>query len=122
MATNSSLFLAKIYPRLLIFGSKVCHQQDNRSFHFGIRKFLVCARCTGIYIGQLVGFVLYFVYVPSVFLCVVLAMPMILDGFTQLSTIYESTNGRRLFTGLLFGYAAISMAMHFIIIVISTVR
>lgn len=114
MAINSNLFLVKIYPRLLISGSKVCHQQDRRSFHFGIRKYPVCARCTGIYAGQLIGIVLYFTYVPSLYLCLALAIPMIVDGFTQLRTSYESTNNRRLITGLLFGYAAISVVIQII--------
>ena len=31
-------------------------------------------------------------------------LPLILDGSVQLLTRYESTNSRRAFTGLLFGY------------------
>lgn len=115
MAINSNLFLVKIYPRLLISGSKLCHQQDGRSFHFGIRKYPVCARCTGIYVGQLIGIVLYFTYVPSLYLCLAIAIPMIVDGFTQLRTSYESTNNRRLITGLLFGYAITTIAIYCII-------
>ena len=30
--------------------------------------------------------------------------PMVLDGVIQMKTAYESRNGRRLWTGLLFGY------------------
>ncbi len=35
----------------------------------------------------------------------ILLIPMLLDGIIQLRTTYESTNWKRLLTGLLFGYA-----------------
>lgn len=41
-------------------------------------------------------------------------IPMILDGFIQLKTRYESTNPRRLVTGFFFGYSII------VLLVIST--
>ncbi len=116
MVTNSNPFITRIYPKLLITGNKVCHQLDDRSYHFGVRKFPVCARCTGIYIGQLLGIVLYFAYIPSLkpslYLCLALAIPMIVDGITQLRSKYESTNNRRLITGLLFGYAIVTIAIY----------
>lgn len=49
-------------------------------------------------------------YVASVFITfwwvyAILALPLVIDGLAQLMTRYESTNRRRLFTGLLFGFA-----------------
>jgi uncharacterized membrane protein len=38
-------------------GYAICHRIDGRSFHLGDRQFPLCARCTGIYLGVLVGFV-----------------------------------------------------------------
>ena len=36
-------------------GSVVCHQIPERSFYWGAVQFPVCARCTGLYLGGVVG-------------------------------------------------------------------
>jgi uncharacterized membrane protein len=36
-------------------GYAVCHRIDERSFHIGDRPISLCARCTGMYLGALVG-------------------------------------------------------------------
>ena len=36
-------------------------------------------------------------------------IPLIIDGFVQLKTQYQSTNARRFVTGVLFGYGLVSM-------------
>jgi uncharacterized membrane protein len=36
-------------------GSLICHQQSDRSFHYGTAQFPVCARCYGLYGGGVVG-------------------------------------------------------------------
>jgi uncharacterized membrane protein len=36
-------------------GALVCHQRPERSFHGRDAQFPVCARCTGLYVGALVG-------------------------------------------------------------------
>jgi uncharacterized membrane protein len=36
-------------------GSLVCHQQPDRSFHYGGSQLPVCARCVGLYIGGFAG-------------------------------------------------------------------
>jgi len=38
-------------------GYAVCHRIDLRSFHLGTRALPLCARCTGMYLGALVGIV-----------------------------------------------------------------
>ncbi len=48
-------------------------------------------------------------YLPSVWTALTLMIPMLIDGFVQLLTAYESTNVRRLLTGLLFGYALMAL-------------
>jgi uncharacterized membrane protein len=42
----------------LFFGA-TCHQMAERSFHLFGHPFAVCARCTGIYFGFLLGTILY---------------------------------------------------------------
>lgn len=109
MATSFNRFIINnVYPRTLLWGSKTCHQADDRSFHIGIRKFPVCARCTGIYVGALVSIVLSF-WQQSPILFAAMLLPMILDGTIQYLTKYRSTNSKRFVTGVVFGYGAVGL-------------
>src|SRR5512140_118546 len=38
-------------------GYAVCHRIDARSFHLGDRQLPLCARCSGMYLGAVVGIV-----------------------------------------------------------------
>ena len=84
----------------IIFG---CHCRDDRSFHYHGKKFPICARCTGELLGILAGIVVCCFYLPSVPVLIAVLLPLVTDGLVQLKTAYESTNLRRLVTGLLFG-------------------
>lgn len=78
-------------------------------------KFGVCARCTGMYSGLLIGLLVSELLlqwrIPKV-IPILLMLPMILDGgvqtiayiFAPEQGFYESNNVRRLLTGLLFGF------------------
>lgn len=101
-----SVLVKRIYPfslRCCLYLG--CHQLSERSFHIGIRQFPLCARCTGIYLALTIGLIASLVYLPSLLLCAIIMLPMVVDGFTQLLTSYESSNFKRLSTGLFFGYA-----------------
>jgi uncharacterized membrane protein len=37
-------------------GYAICHRIDVRSFHLGARQLPLCARCTGMYLGAMLGF------------------------------------------------------------------
>jgi uncharacterized membrane protein len=37
------------------FGSVICHQRPERSFHLGAAQLPVCARCFGLYAGAVLG-------------------------------------------------------------------
>ena len=50
-----------------------------------------------------------FFWLPSPLAAALLLIPLILDGFIQLKTVYESTNLRRVVTGFLFGYGLVSL-------------
>ena len=52
-------------------------------------------------------------YLPSWWLVLVLMVPMVADGCIQLKTRYESTNLRRLLTGIPFGYSLVAMFVLF---------
>src|SRR5512135_3248394 len=38
-------------------GYSVCHRIDARSFHIGNRQLPLCVRCTGMYLGAMLGLV-----------------------------------------------------------------
>lgn len=100
---------AWLYKWLPIFFG--CHCRDDRSFHWHGRKFPICARCTGELAGMIlaVGFLWH---LPPVWLAAVLLVPLVVDGFVQLLTPYESTNPRRFVTGLAFGFGFLTLFVH----------
>lgn len=106
-----------LYKWLPIFFG--CHCRADRSFFINGRQFPICARCTGELVGMVFGAFSCFFYLPPVWAAAVLMIPMITDGFIQLKTAYESTNTRRLITGILFGYALVAL---FVISTAATLR
>ncbi|WP_300859758.1 DUF2085 domain-containing protein [uncultured Clostridium sp.] len=92
-------FLMKYLP--LIFG---CHCKADRSFYFKEKQFPICARCSGELLGILLSIFLYKFYKLNILFSFIFILPLLVDGFYQLLTKYESTNIKRLITGILFGY------------------
>lgn len=83
-----------------------CHRIPERSFFFRGKQFPICARCTGILIGYLFGIVYFLLFGTISFLfALLLLVPLMVDGFGQFVGKWESTNVRRLFTGLSAGIA-----------------
>ena len=93
-----------------------CHCRDERSFHFHGKKFPICARCTGELVGIVFSLFSCFFFRLNIIICAVLLIPMIVDGFMQSLTAYESNNLKRFITGILFGYG---LCMLFIISLIA---
>ena len=54
--------------------------------------------------GILVSLFSCFFFRLSIPVSILILLPMIVDGFVQLKTSYESNNRRRFVTGFLFGY------------------
>lgn len=92
-----------------------CHRRVDRSFQIRGRHFPVCARCTGLYLG-LIGSCAFAVSHRSMmsigFACL-LALPTTIDGTGQAMGAWESTNLRRLWTGILGGLALSSGLVFF---------
>jgi len=103
-----------------------CHQRPDRSFFIKGIQFPLCARCTGVFIGQITA-ILFFIfgYKPDLTLCIISSSIMFLDWFLQYKFNIESTNLRRLFTGFLGGigltgiYYLIAITLYIYICVIS---
>lgn len=88
----------------LLQGLFVCHRLPDRSFFYRGKQFPICARCTGILIGYLIG-ILYAIFYGKIalYFSIILLIPLIIDGSVQLAGKWKSTNRRRLLTGILAG-------------------
>lgn len=87
-----------------------CHQMPERSFFYKGKQFPVCARCTGVFFGQLTAVLLVLSQklLPVKWAAVFLAA-MGVDWGIQETGIKESTNIRRLITGFLGGFGLFSL-------------
>ncbi|WP_053482486.1 DUF2085 domain-containing protein [Lysinibacillus sp. FJAT-14745] len=90
----------------------LCHRLPSRSFFYRGVQFPICARCTGICIGYVIGIILALYKVPPFFYALILTIPMIIDGTGQLFNKWLSTNYRRLVTGILGGIGIVFMVLH----------
>jgi uncharacterized membrane protein len=87
-----------------------CHGIPERCFYLWNVPMPICARCTAIYVGLILSFVVYLILprmreqVARMVLYAAL-VPMAVDGLTQLAGLRLSTNSLRLETGLLVGVA-----------------
>ena len=99
----------KFWLKLMKFGRLTkCHQIPERSFFINGYQFPVCARCTGFYIMFLIYFIYtYFFYVNYnhflILFSILLLIPAVVDGTSQLKGLRESNNYLRFFTGLIGG-------------------
>lgn len=107
--------------KLDVLGFGVCHQIVSHSFTIGGHPLPVCARCTGIYLGAMVGLGLLTLLRPRaaglpsplmITVLVIMFLTMAADGvnstFQSLpggSGLWETTNVLRIFTGTLAGTA-----------------
>ncbi|MFT3984473.1 MAG: DUF2085 domain-containing protein [Lachnospiraceae bacterium] len=87
-----------------------CHQLPERSFFYKGKQFPVCARCTGVSIGQLLSILVNMRFRRGSLLLSVLALScMGADWLIQETGIKESTNRRRLITGMLGGFGLFNL-------------
>lgn len=81
-----------------------CHQLPERSFFYQGKQFPVCARCCGVFLGQLAAVLLFLCRRPlSGRSCGFLLCVMGTDWSLQELGVRESTNWRRLLTGFCGG-------------------
>ena len=86
-----------------------CHQIPERSFFYKGKQFPVCARCTGVIMGQLFAILLGMFREISFGLSLFLLSIMGMDWGIQTLKIKESTNWRRLVTGVFGGFGFYSL-------------
>lgn len=114
----------KLWAFFMRLGNRCgCHQREDRSFFIGKWQFPVCSRCTGILLGQIICIIIYIfgIRIPM-YISIVFLFLMFLDWYIQYKKIKESTNIRRLITGLLAGIAQVAILANFIIFIINIVK
>jgi uncharacterized membrane protein len=87
-------------------GFSFCHRRKDRSIRISGYTFPLCARCTGLWLGFVMGLLVRVagLHIPLI-LAFVLMLPLAVDGLTQLAGYRESNNRLRLLSGVLFGIA-----------------
>ena len=99
--------------RLLLSHHPPQHSNRTVILHWGRHRFRVCSRCLGFVLGFLTAFLLGpAVNLPvwdwwfAIWLVLVSPMPAIVDFHGQLMVSWESTNLRRILTGMILGIGA----------------
>jgi len=116
----------RVLVKTRLIGYAVCHQLPDRSFHVAGEQLPLCARCSGTFMGAIVGFTMLTLWgrrraaglpptaVAVTLVCFVAAMGV--DGinsyltfFRGLPHLYQPQNWLRLTTGMLTGIALSSI-------------
>ncbi len=96
-----------------------CHRMPERCLHFKGKPMLVCARCFAMLLGYFfTPIALAFNMVVPLWVPIIMAMPLLIDGFTQRWKWRNSSNLVRFITGILFGIGQsllISIVVHYIV-------
>ncbi|AKA44382.1 DUF2085 domain-containing protein [Paenibacillus polymyxa] len=81
-----------------------CHRRPDRSLHIHGKPMMLCARCTSVLLGYAISPIMVGFHIKtSYFWIVVLLLPLLIDGYTQLWKWRKSNNVLRLLTGFSFG-------------------
>jgi uncharacterized membrane protein len=92
-----------------------CHQLPERSFFCRGRQFPICSRCTGILLGYLLGMIYAFLFGSiSWYFAILMILPLVVDGYLQFIHVWQSTNIRRLWTGILAGIGTDFILYHIV--------
>lgn len=93
-----------------------CHQIPERSFKIKKKKFPLCSRCTGIFLGQILMIILILFEINfSLLISLILLGILFLDWFFQHTTKFDSKNTGRFITGIIGGIGLINL--YYLIIV-----
>ena len=104
----------KQWIRLMELGEMLgCHQMPERSFFIKGFQFPVCARCTGVILSAIISTIIFFKKRLPIGLCLSMSSVMLLDWGMQYLKIKESTNSRRLITGLIGGFGYSTLHLYF---------
>ena len=108
--------LHAFYPFLKISYGRVCHQAPFKSFSVNGWQFLVCARCTGIYLGAFLGMLLFTPPIAKYILSgykyfVAFSLLMLLDAVTNNFIFTEYNKTTAFLTGYLFSFFTVNFVI-----------
>ncbi len=90
-----------------IYGKEpLCNGARDRAPLLGDFVFPLCWRCCGLIGGSLLGYFIPFSNIEAVArirLGFLFLIPLVLDSLLQKVSVFESTNSRRVISGILFG-------------------
>ncbi len=99
---------SELWSELMKIGTYTgCHQMPERSFFFKGYQFPVCARCTGVIIGYIAATVYVALFLPNFVSGLLCCVIMFIDWCVQYLKIKQSTNIRRLITGIIGGFGIV---------------
>lgn len=101
-----------------------CHQMPERSFFIREYQFPICARCSGMLVGEIIAYIFLFAFklLLSPFNAVLFLTVMFSDWLIQFLKIRQSTNLRRFITGILGGIGITALFVRLIIKCISKLK
>jgi len=117
---------AGLLGKMDAIGYAVCHRIDARSFHLGDRQLPLCARCSGMYLGALIGLFYQLPLAPRAGLptrkvSLVLLVFLVAFGVDGINSyiqlipnapaLYEPVNPLRLLTGSMLGVGLMAVLL-----------
>jgi uncharacterized membrane protein len=126
LAANSNETIAQpIYN----FFSYICHQKPERSLHIADFPFAVCSRCFGVYLGMLLGLIVYPLWrriddiepLPRFWLFLSL-IPIGIDWLLGVTGIWENNHATRLITGMILGFTCATYIVPAVVEIVRNLR
>ena len=109
------------WAKLMDIGARMgCHQIPERSFFFKGYQFPVCARCTGVILGEFITIILLLCSIRiSLLAAIAFLIPMGIDWGLQFLKILMSNNTRRFISGTLGGFGLTYVYYYAIVFIIN---
>jgi uncharacterized membrane protein len=100
----------------------ICHQKPERCLRFRDKLMPLCARCLGLYLFIIAGFVVSLIFKIGInlgknnllIISIILVSPLMIDSLTQALKLRESNNLLRFLTGALAG-SICGIDLHYLI-------
>lgn len=105
----SRLWLSVVKTAYDLGNNSGCHQNPERSFKYKGHQFPVCARCTGVFVGEFLAVIINVFTNVKALISVICLMVMGVDWGVQELNIKKSTNPRRFITGILGGFGLFNL-------------
>lgn len=100
------------WKKLMKLGEKTgCHQKAERSFSYHGYQFPVCARCTGVLLGYLIAPIAFLFSGFHKKISFLSLLILFMDWSLQATKTKESTNRRRLISGVAGGFGIMSLQL-----------